>query len=334
MKKLYPFWVLLVILVIACQNQSKPLVSFYYWKTNFKLSDEEKRVIKENKVAKMYIRYFDVGMKTNEALPLLPIVFKEQPENLKIVPVVFIKNEVMLNNFVSVTDLSHKIQNLIIQINIKNNIHTEEIQIDCDWTPRSKDKYLSFISVFKNSFKGVLAATIRLHQIKYFEKTGIPNVDKGVLMYYNMGNIKADDNLIYDKNIARKYIKNLHNYPLDLNLALPIYSWIIQKRNNNIIALYSKMNSNYLCSNNDFKSIKNNVFAVKNNLLKDGIYYKKGDLIKIETVKKTDLFQMTNDLKSELKAMPKEIIFYDLDSINLKPFSDENKFFQRICNSF
>lgn len=334
MKKLYPFWLLLVILVIACQNQSKPLVSFYYWKTNFKLSDEEKRVIKENKVAKMYIRYFDVGMKTNEALPLLPIVFKEQPENLKIVPVVFIKNEVMLNNFVSVTDLSHKIQNLIIQINIKNNIHTEEIQIDCDWTPRSKDKYLSFISVFKNSFKGVLSATIRLHQIKYFEKTGIPNVDKGVLMYYNMGNIKADDNLIYDKNIARKYIKNLHNYPLDLNLALPIYSWIIQKRNNNIIALYSKMNSNYLCSNNDFKSIKNNVFAVKNNLLKDGIYYKKGDLIKIETVKKTDLFQMTNDLKSELKAMPKEIIFYDLDSINLKPFSDENKFFQRICNSF
>jgi len=77
-----------------------------------------------------------------------------------------------------------------------------------------------------------------------------------------------------------------------------------------------------------------NVFAVKNNLLKDGIYYKKGDIIKIETVEKVDLFQMTNDLKSELKAIPDEIIFYDLDSINLKPFSDENKLFQRICNSF
>lgn len=334
MKKSYPFWILLLILLIACQKQQKPKVSFYYWKTSFKLTDGEKRVLKENKVSKMYIRYFDVGMKTNEVLPLLPIVFREQPENLEIVPVVFIKNEVMLNDSVSVKNLSHKIQNLISQINKKNNIHIEEIQLDCDWSPRSKDKYLSFVSVFKNSFKGVLSATIRLHQVKYFEKTGIPNVDKGILMYYNMGNIKADDNLIYDKNVAKKYTKNLHKYPLTLNLALPIYSWIIQKRNNNIIALYSKMNTNYLSSSNDFKPIKHNVFVVKNNLLIDGIYYKKGDIIKIETVEKADLFQMTNDLRSELKAIPDEIIFYDLDSINLKPFSDENKFFQRICNSF
>lgn len=334
MKKSYPFWILLLILLIACQNQPKPKVSFYYWKTNFKLTAGEKRVLKENKVLKMYIRYFDVGMKTNEVLPLLPIVFKEQPENLEIVPVIFIKNEVMLNDLVSVNDLSYKIQNLIIQINKKNNIDIEEIQLDCDWNPRSKDKYLNFVSVFKKSFKGVLSATIRLHQVKYFEKTGIPNVDKGVLMYYNMGNIKDDDNLIYDKNIAKKYIENLHNYPLDLNLALPIYSWIIQKRNNNIIALYSKMNTDYLYASNDFKSIKHNVFVVQNNLLKDGIYYKKGDLIKIETVEKADLLQMTTELKSELKAIPDEIIFYDLDSINLKPFSDENKFFQRICNSF
>ncbi len=94
------------------------------------------------------------------------------------------------------------------------------------------------------------------------------------------------------------------------------------------------MNTNYLYSSNDFKSIKHNVFVVKNNLLKDGIYYKKGDIIKIETVEKADLFQMTNDLKSEFKTIPDDIIFYDLDSINLKPFSDENKFFQRICNSF
>lgn len=318
----------------SCKHEPAPKVSFYYWKTAFNLSTEEQTILRENNVAKIYIRYFDVGLKENSPIPLLPIVFKKKLENLEIVPVIFIKNEVMLNKSFNADDLANKTQQLIIQINEKNNFKIKEIQFDCDWTKKSRDNYFDFISVFRRNFKGVVSATIRLHQIKYLSSAGIPNVDKGVLMYYNMSSLDSNDNLIYDRNIAKEYIKNLKNYPLKLDLALPIYSWIIHRRNNKIIALYSKTDTEQFYLGNNFSTVRKNQVIVKNNLLKDDIFYKKGDLIQIDIIKKEDLYEIIKDLSPKLKNTPDELIFYDLDPINLKPFTDEKRFFQKICNSF
>lgn len=334
MKNLYLFSFALIMLFVSCKNELDPKGSFYYWKTIFNLNKEEKIMLKENNINKIYIRYFDVALKDNTPLPLLPIIFKEKPENLEIVPVIFIKNEVMLNQSLNTSDLADKIQNLIEQINKKNNFHIEEIQFDCDWSKQSKDNYFAFLSLFKTKFKGNLSATIRLHQIKYLKSAGIPNVDRGVLMYYNMSTLDSNDNLIYDRNIAKEYIKNLKDYPLKLDLALPVYSWIIHRRNNKVLALYSKKDTKQFYLGNDFKAIRKNQVIVKNNLLKDGIFYKKGDIIQIDIVQKEDLYEMIKDLSPKLKNAPNELIFYDLDPINLKPFSDEKRFFQKICNSF
>jgi hypothetical protein len=80
MKKTYLVWVLLL-LFLSCQNNPKPKVSFYYWKTAFKLSTLEKEILKKNEVSKLYIRYFDVDIKENTPLPVLPIIFKENIKN-------------------------------------------------------------------------------------------------------------------------------------------------------------------------------------------------------------------------------------------------------------
>ena len=53
------------------------------------------------------------------------------------------------------------------QINLKNGITCNEIQIDCDWTLDSRDTYMKFIDVFKNQWNKTLSVTIRLHQVKY-----------------------------------------------------------------------------------------------------------------------------------------------------------------------
>lgn len=334
MRNLHLFSFAFIMLFASCKNELEPKASFYYWKTIFKLNNEEKIMLKENNIRKIYIRYFDVALKGNAPLPLLPIIFKEKPENLEIVPVIFIKNEVMLNQSLNTSDLADKIQNLINQINKKNNFHIKEIQFDCDWSKQSKNNYFDFLSLFKTKFKGSLSVTIRLHQIKYLKLAGIPNVDRGVLMYYNMSTLDSNDNLIYDRNIAKEYIKNLKDYPLKLDLALPVYSWIIHRRNNKVLALYSKTNTGQFHLEDYFKVIRKNQVIVKNNLLKDGIFYKKGDIIQIDIIRKEDLYEIIKDLSPRLKNTPNELIFYDLDPINLKPFSDEKRFFQKICNSF
>ena len=258
---------------------------------------------------------------TQMPYPRTPIRFEDITLNFEIIPVVYIKNKVMLDKKLNVLDLATKTNSFIQQINSKNNITIQEIQIDCDWTLDSKDNYLRFIDAFKKVSKKRLSATIRLHQIKYFKKTKIPNVDRGVLMYYNMGKIAPDSlNSIYDRNIANRYLSSLKNYPLPIDIALPIYSWGIHIRDGKIIGLRNKIDINNLKNNNSFVLTKKNWFTVRRSNFLDGIFYKENDQLKTETISGNDLLEMANDLEENTLQKPKEIIFYDLDEFNLKNY--------------
>jgi hypothetical protein len=252
---------------------------------------------------------------------------------LEIIPVVYIKNKVMLDPKLNVMDLAQKTNSFIEQINQKNNIRIKEIQIDCDWTLSSKDNYLRFIEAFRKVSAKKLSATIRLHQIKYFNKTKIPNVDRGVLMYYNMGKIAADSlNSIYDRNIANRYLSSLKNYPLPINIALPLYSWSIHIRDGRIIGLRNKIDVKSLSKNRSFIRTNNYWLKCKSAIFIDGIFFKENDQLKLEKISENDLLEMTNDLEENTIENPKEIIFYDLDEFNLKNY--EKDIFKKVIDCF
>ncbi len=322
-------------MLVSCNENTKPIVSFYYWKTIFKLSETEKEVIHENDVRKIYIRYFDIDLNSNDQspIPLAPVRFQEAMNNFDIVPVVYIKNKVMLKQNIDLEDLAQKTIKLINEINSKNKIYNKEIQIDCDWTLSSKDNYLKFIEVLKKLSQKKLSVTIRLHQVKYFMKTKIPNADSGVLMYYNMGSIAPDSlNSIYDKKIAERYLKSLKRYPLHLNFALPIYSWAVHIRNKKVIGLCSKLNVSSLKEDRNFEQINLTFFKVKHSNYKNGIFYEENDLLKTESVSQEDLKEMAQDLEENLVESPNEIIFYDLDEFNIKNY--EKNIFKQIVSYF
>jgi len=324
-----------VFLVIACSKNDKPIIAFYYWKTVFRLSETEKEVLKDNKVQKLYIRYFDVGLhpQTKEPIPVSPIHFQEDITKFNIVPVVFIQNRVLLKSNIDIDDLAEKTLYLVDQINIKNKIICSEIQIDCDWTLGSKENYLKFIERFKKLSHKKLSATIRLHQVKYFKKTKIPNVDSGVLMYYNMGTIASDGvNSIYNHEVAQKYLGSLKKYPLHLDIALPIYSWAIHIRNQKVMGLRSKLNVAELKKDENFEQMNARFFKVKKSNYKNGFFYEEGDVLKIEAISAEDLKTMGEELSENAANTPKEIIFYDLDEFNLKNY--EKNIFEQVVSCF
>jgi hypothetical protein len=322
-------------LLISCSENNKPIISFYYWKTIFKLSEAEKEILRENNVRKIYIRYFDIDLhpKDTNPIPLTPIRFQEMMNGFDVVPVVYIKNKVMLKPNLDLEDLAKKTIGLINEINSKNKIFSKEIQIDCDWTLKSKDNYLKFIEVFKKLSKKKLSATIRLHQIKYFRKTKIPNVDSGVLMYYNMGTITADSsNSVYDKKVADRYLKSLKKYPLHLDFALPIYSWAVHIRNQKVVGLRSKLNFSELKNDTNYVQTSSVFFKVKHANYKNGIFYEENDKLKIEAISSEDLIEMAKDLSDNSPQKPNEIIFYDLDEFNIKNY--EKNIFEEVVSYF
>lgn len=321
--------------MFSCNKKESPIISFYYWKTNYQLTAIEQEAVKENNVQKIYIRYFDIDLdsKTKEAFPRSPIHFIDKPAFKTFVPVVYIKNNVMLQSDLDINSLAQKTFDFIETINKTNQLSCSEIQIDCDWTLDSKENYLDFVESFKRISAKKLSATIRLHQVKYFEKTKIPNVDSGVLMYYNMGTIAVKSlNSIYDRNIAKRYISSLKKYPLSLNMALPIYAWGIHIRDARILGLRSKLTVSDLESDVNFVSIAEKTFRVTQSNYRKGVFYKKEDIVKIEAISSNDLKEMATDLTSNLAEKPKEIIFYDLDEDNLKNY--EKDIFEQVTSSF
>ena len=324
----------MVLSIFSCTQGEKPTIAFYYWKTVFKLSQLEKEILDDNAVKKIYLRYFDIDLDSkNQPFPVSPIRFETKSTDFSIVPVIYIKNKVMLNKELDVEFLAEKTFYFIQQINATNEIQIHEVQIDCDWTLSSRDTYLKFIESFKKISGKTLSATIRLHQIKYYKKTKIPNVDKGVLMYYNMGSIAADSlNSIYDSKIATKYLESLKNYPLELEVALPIYSWAVHIRESRVIGLRNKIDIAGFKKDSNFVFENKYYLKVKHSNYKRGTFYKVNDVLKIEAISQKELLEMADDLNENLKLTPKEIIFYDLDEFNIKNY--EKNIFKQVIARF
>ncbi|ABV67780.1 hypothetical protein [Aliarcobacter butzleri] len=286
--------ILVFALIVFSYNktQKKDIqISFYSWENSF-----EEQNINE----KLYIKVLDVNFSTK--LELLKTNIKETPKNF--IPVIYITNETMKN--VDYSLLSKAILETL------KNYKFDEIQIDCDWSLSTRSNYFNLLEDLKEKLNKTISATIRLHQIKYYTKTGIPPVDYGVLMYYNMSNIGDFNtkNSILDNEIAKKYHYNFDVYPLKLKLALPLYSQAIQFREEKAISLFEGVEEKDF--NNDFEKLENNRYKVLNSHYFKGRYIYKDDIFRLENSNEQDIKIALKDFLDLSKNRYDEVIFYTL----------------------
>ncbi|MPL73537.1 hypothetical protein SDC9_19338 [bioreactor metagenome] len=286
--------ILVFALIVFSYNktQKKDIqISFYSWENSF-----EEQNINE----KLYIKVLDVNFSTK--LELLKTNIKDAPKNF--IPVIYITNETMKN-------VDYSLVSKAILETLKN-YKFDEIQIDCDWSLSTRSNYFNLLEDLKEKLNKKISATIRLHQIKYYTKTGIPPVDYGVLMYYNMSNIGDSNtkNSILDNEIAKKYHYNFDVYPLKLKLALPLYSQAIQFREEKAISLFEGVEEKDF--NNDFEKLENNRYKVLNSHYFKGRYIYKDDIFRLENSNEQDIKIALKDFLDLSKNRYDEVIFYTL----------------------
>jgi hypothetical protein len=323
---------------LSCDSEPRRIASFYYWKSVFKLSNQEKQSLESLKTNRIYIKYFDVkwDATSQKAIPAAKIVFKDDiPKSIQIVPVVFIANQTLQKTPMSgVEQLGQNVSNLIVQINDSQQLKPSEIQIDCDWSASTQSKYFLLLKALKNKkIVRLISCTIRLHQVKYPEQTGMPPVDKGVLMFYNMGQLgDRNANSIYDYATAQRYVRSVRHYPLKLDVALPIFSWAIHYQNQKIKHLISKPDLRIFKDTATFTKIDGFSYKVKKGQYIGGYYFKEHDEVKIEAISPDLCQQAAKQVAKHLKTPPENIIFYDLDSYNFTHFDNEK--INQICAYF
>ena len=202
--------------------------SVYYWRTDLRLDSTEKAFLGQYNIKKVYCRYFDVVMNNDatEPSPNATLTISDAlPGNIEIIPTVYITEDCMHKPY---KDLAKKIVDRILQMNETNDIgNVHEIQIDCDYTSKSRKTYYKFLEEIGSLMSSVhykLSTTIRLHQLSM----PAPPVDYGVLMVYNTGDPRKwqERNPILDYRDVYPYLSRLKKYPLPLATAYPVYQWI------------------------------------------------------------------------------------------------------------
>ncbi len=309
-----------VLFFISCNtnNSHNTKLQFYHWKADASLSNKEKEALNTVDSTKVFIHYFDVVVSDNIARPVAVLQNMDTVfQNKKVVPVVFIRNSVFKNDNVSVNQLVIKIKKLVQQIHNKFlGENTDEIQIDCDWSGTTKEKYFQFLEVLQQQLK--TSVTIRLHQIKYKDKTGVPPVNYGVLMLYNVGDLSDfKQNSILKNTTVKQYINNNTNYPLSLDVALPMFSQVVVKNNEGRLRLINRaVTSDFDKDTVHFDKISTNLYKVKEKFLYRGQYLYKDFLLKIEKSEPEETlksYQVITKSKLEIK----NIILYHLDEEEL-----------------
>ena len=207
----------------------------YYWRTDLRLDSTERAFLNTYNINKVYCRYFDVVINDTAIgpMPNATITFNDTlPDNIELIPTVYITENCMHQPH---KGLAHKLVQRIRQMNETNDIkNVHEIQIDCDYTERSRQTYYEFLKEERTAWQEqvhpadaathILSTTIRLHQLAM----EAPPVDYGVLMLYNTGDPRkwTERNPILDIRDVSPYLKRLNDYPLPLAAAYPVYSWL------------------------------------------------------------------------------------------------------------
>ena len=317
--------------MFACQTTESPkqvTSAFYHWKVAYNPTQSELEQLKDLKTSKLYLRFFDVDwdVKTRQPVPKAFVQFRQKPLG-NVVPVVFITNRTLSNVAPSaLPKLATHITQTIIQISQKNAIRFSEVQFDCDWSTSTRDRYFRLLTLLGKQLNVQLSATIRLHQIKYTDQTGIPPVARGMLMLYNVADWKQADtrNSIYDADVANQYLSFVSTYPLPLDVVLPLFRWTVVYRNNRFLTFLNNVDRKALVSHK-FLDVQPDTmrFLAMCDTSAFGFSIRRGDLFRAEAVSSETLLTEKERLLRQIRNQKITFALYHLDSTVLSAYPRE-----------
>ncbi|WP_276479937.1 hypothetical protein [Paraflavitalea pollutisoli] len=339
MKSIHLWWLLLPLILTACQPaaQRKTITrAFYYWKSTMHFTASEMQALDTLHVQKMYIKCFDVAWDpvAQNAMPLAKVQLTGSATNwlsahpIAIIPTVFITNECMQRiapgQVAALANNLHALMQRLAQ-QLPATVQIPEIQLDCDWTATSQQNYFALLTALQQLpffQQKQVSATIRLYQCKYKEKTGVPPVNRGLLMCYNMGNLKNPDthNSILEANELAKYIGNLQHYPLPLDVAFPLFDWKVLYQDKTYKGLIQGLSDTAL-QQPGIAVQQGNRYTLLVDTTLQGYSLKKGDMIRQEDATFAEVIRSARLLRSKLVTPQITVALYHLDSLTLHKYS-------------
>lgn len=285
----------LLLSLFGCTRHPNTVITpaFFYWQTHLQLTTTQQAYLRQLQIHTLYVRFFDVDWdpQRQDAVPLAETRIDTQGlAGLTIVPCIFITNHTLEQLPVGqIPQLAERILKKTAALQHQApQLSIQKILLDCDWTTGTRDAFFTLTQWLQRTLHAQgkqLEVTIRLHQFRYPNITGVPTADRGMLMCYNTGDLEswATTNSIYQQADVQPYLEGTDTYPLPLQLAVPAFRWGVVFRNQRLVRLIHQLDATQLTDTTRFDRIADNRFFVKKSTYLDGYYLYQGDRIRLES---------------------------------------------------
>lgn len=326
--------------------------AFYYWQTILNFDSTANALADKLELETLYIRYFDIDYSPGykSGIPVGVLDFNRQnkveKEGRNIIPTIFITNQTF--KYLDKKGIATLVENtnkklLQTSCSLKNNSgycyeipkswkafdeefgnyfakSIQEIQIDCDWTASTKDKFFYFLELLKPKLNGrTLSCTVRLHQYKDRKLMGIPPVDRGLLMCYNVADVRnyKTPNSILQSKVVKQYLKG-DTYPIKLDIGLPMFSWGAWFSGKEFKGILSGWNELDAQNETIYTKKEGNYYQVKIDTLIGKNYLREGDILRWDNSSEQEMKETIKLLYDKLDLAAVRITFFDWENQKIK----------------
>lgn len=312
----------------ASRTVPDPAPSVYYWRTVLDADSAELAFVQEHGIRKVYLHYFDVGLREGRPVPLATLQFRRPlPDTLEIVPTVFLTEECL---HADTTMLAERLVERVLKMTRTHHVrNARELQLDCDWAASSRQTYFDLLANVRERLRNAgwrLSVTIRLHQLSQ----PAPPADYGVLMLYNTGDFRkrTGRNPILDTRDVEPFLHALPRYPLPLCAAYPNYQWQLLYEGDNFRAILYDEN---LADSIVYAPIAgDSLYCVVSARTLHGalqsdydVHLKPGQEVIVHRPKANDLLHLHRRLEAMRPGLHAQTVLYHLDKRFLNQYSQD-----------
>jgi hypothetical protein len=201
------------------------------------------------------------------------------------------------------------------------------IQLDCDWSLSTKDRYFLLLKEVKKLVSVEVSSTLRLWQYKHQKLAGVPPADRVALMLYNMSAREKieTDNSIYDQQVVDQFVNNV-TYPLPLDVAIPIFRWGVIFSAGKYKGLLTEAEVMELVEKVEGKTsgYPTNRIKIEKNYTIGGNWLKPGDEVRPEGTTNSILFDAQATARKLIKDKNQRLIYYSLQPNLLERYGYNN----------
>jgi hypothetical protein len=322
-RPLFLIWLMALLASTACEHRPQVTAGYYHWKGAYAPDSLEIAALCLAPV--LYLRFFDVHAPAGQGPQPVGVLqaYRPTPCVQQVVPVVYITQATFRGMRPEEADmLADQLAGKLRGMARRWGIPLRQVQLDCDWTASTRGLYFRLLRRVRQQ--------LGCSQTRDTLAQGIPPADRVLLMAYNLEDVRQRHprNSILHLPTLEGYLPAIRDYPLPMDVALPVFGWAAHYRKDRLLGLVPDADSRQLPDSlfapleaHTFRMVKSGYFA--------GRYGYAGDVVKLEFPERAQVLLAADWLRAHLPPHTDSlsVLLYHLHTPNLLRYAPMDAFY-------